>query len=56
MQDHSSFDARHNMGSNPENRFCRLSVHCAAHRAQEGECRPILVVIQPMLSRFLNLH
>ena len=30
MQDHSSFDARHNMGSNPENRFCRLSVYCAS--------------------------
>ena len=29
MQDHSSFDARHNMGSTPENRFCRLFVHCA---------------------------
>ena len=32
MQDHSSFDGRHNMGSNPENRFCRLSVHCVGGR------------------------
>ena len=28
MQDHSSFNSRHNIGSNSENRFCRLPVYC----------------------------
>jgi hypothetical protein len=31
MQDHSSFNASYDMGSNLENRFCHLAAHCATN-------------------------
>ena len=59
MQDHSGFDARYNMGLNPENRFCRLSVHCAPrggavwHRDSRISGRYVFRLIENQRFRFI---